>query len=129
MGGGAKPVCTSQELYRKRAEPIVGEPVHPGLDAKTLQQNIGLSDAPPAPLRAPTPPPERSFAPYAHLAQANDTTRRKSGIDALRQKARSFVGGSDEEHPPSIRDLQPSVNIADTYHAPVFPKRPDEEDE
>jgi len=103
------------------------EPLHPGLDAETFQQNIGLSpsaglfgsgDEDPLKPRLVAGTSKRN--PY-YQNEAKKDTKRRSVFSRFAKKARSLVTISDENNPPSIRDLQSPVDIKSAYNAPVFP--------
>ena len=56
--------------------------------------------------------------------------RAKGGLSALAQKARTLMGTpSDDEHQPTIRDLQTTVDFKTAFHAPVLPKRAEHHEE
>lgn len=130
---GFAPPPTPQELYQKRTVPILSEPVHPGLDVETFQQNIGLGQPnrewEPSDEQADEPPmppavdfPNTTYVPFYQNA-APDTERRRSGLSSLAKKARSLVSATDEDNPPSIRDLQSVVHMKNAFHPPVLPKK------
>ncbi len=123
VASGFAPQLTPEQLYTPRAA------VHPGLDAETLQQSIGLtSQGMPA-----NPPDSReaypNFAPFSAAPQTTAPFAKPRTLDVLAKKARSFVDGIDEKNPPTIRDLQSTVDVANAFRAPVYPKRPPESEE
>lgn len=132
---GFAPQPTPEELYpgpptdaeseTQPALPEPGEPVHPGLDLETFQQNIGLShEELDAPAQEDSPPvdfPDSTYVRYYDSQAGKPVAKPKTGLSALAQKARSLVGSDDENL--SIHDLQPPVDIRQAFHAPVYPKK------
>lgn len=118
---------------KKRTTPVLSEPVHPGLDVETFQQNIGLGQpageweasdeqAAEPPMRPMVDFPNTTYVPF-YQNTAPDTERRRSGLSSLAKKARSLVSATDEDNPPSIRDLQSVVHMKNAFHPPVLPKK------
>ena len=115
-----------------------GEPVHPGIDLKTLQQNIGLA---PSGQEASTTAghssllqpmagfPKKSFIPFYAETSHPEAPRTRNPFAQLAQKARNLVSIHDEDNPPTIRDLQTTVDIRDAFHHPVFPNAAEESGE
>lgn len=133
---GFAPPPAPEELYPKR-EPLPGnEPVHPGLDLQTFQQNIGLggpqepSQAGEGPLMKPLVNfPDTSYVSYYREAEPANPAPAKGGLASLAKKARELVRMGDEENQPTIRDLQSTASIKTAFHSPVLPKKPGEGDE
>lgn len=119
------PAAQPQPAAAPRLE-AAADPVHPGLDLQTIQQNIGLGGA-----GAADAAPGREeasyarFAPFPHAAQAEPTAKPR-GLGALARRARNLVGGDDERDRPTIRDLQPTVDVKSAFREPVYPKKPTE---
>ncbi|MEA4998745.1 MAG: hypothetical protein VB087_05070 [Candidatus Limiplasma sp.] len=111
------------------APAVSSEPVHPGLDLETFQQNIGIPD--PASLAASERRDQYAdFAPYPVSSRGDQPGAKPKGIGALAQKARTLISGDDERNPRSIHDLQSTVDMKNAFHAPVYPKkRPESEEE
>ncbi|NCB04574.1 MAG: hypothetical protein EOM69_03525 [Clostridia bacterium] len=105
-------------------------PIHPGLDLETFQQNIGLTGAQtPQEEQAPQPAAPPVFVP-SFYQELPEPQRAKGGLSALAQKARTLMGTpSDDEHQPTIRDLQTTVDFKTAFHAPVLPKRAEHHEE
>lgn len=108
---------------------VAAAPVHPGLDLETIQQNIGLGSA------ASAESPRRSeealrpgFTPFRTVAPAEPTAKPR-GLGALARKARNLVGSDDERDRPTIRDLQPTVDVKSAFREPVYPKKPTESED
>lgn len=108
-------------------EPPAGS-IHPGLDVETFQQNIGLGEELDwAPEEAASPQPDFPDTTYVSFYQNADPPAPKKPLGALSslaKKARTLVSPSDEENVPSLKDLQPSVDIKAAFHPPVMPKPP-----
>ena len=130
---GFAPPPSPEQLYRRHPiveEPAVATQVHPGLDPQVLQQNIGLTvneqydDQPRTDAYA-------GFVPFTEAQPEAQPTRTGNAFSSFAKKARSLVGGMDDEvNPLSIRDLQSNVDVKSAFHAPVYPKRkPEREDE
>ena len=113
-----------------RPEPAA-EPVHPGLDIETFQQNIGLTNPAALDDSAHRDPTDNypNFTPFPVASQPETPDSKPRGLGALAKKARSFVSGDDERNPRSIRDLQPTVDVKSAFHAPVYPKKKSESEE
>ncbi|MDD3410468.1 MAG: hypothetical protein PHY12_06630 [Eubacteriales bacterium] len=125
---GFAPPPAPEELYRR---PDPAAPVHPGLDRETLLENIGLLGMPAA--AKPKQPKAKkeafpTFAPFAS-AQSAQELEKPRGFGKLARKARTFVGGVDEDNPLSIRDLQSTVDMRTAFHAPVYPKKKSESED
>lgn len=129
---GFAPPPSPEELYAMREPVPTAEPVHPGLDLDTFHQNIGL-----APKTIPAeqeewdeePPPDfpnTTFVPYYESVDTQPSQRNRNPLSALAKKARDLVGVSDEDNQPTLRDLKPPVNMKNAFHAPVFPRKPNE---
>jgi hypothetical protein len=127
---GFAPPPTPEDLYASPEEPVWDGPIHPGLDLETFQQNIGLNQD-----ELSGEYDERddmsaypNFAPFTAATQ--DSSADKAGkLGAFAKKARIFMRGEDENNPPSIRDLQSTVDVGNAFHAPVYPKKPPESGE
>ena len=113
------------------------DPLHPGLDSETLQQSIGLAptdsqnSSVPSAIGALEPAasfPNTSYVSYTQNDYAPPPPLPRGPLSQLAQKARSLMSMSDEEHPPSIRDFQSTVDMRDAFHAPVFPNTARAED-
>ncbi len=108
-----------------RTEASATEPVHPGLDVETFQQNIGLTGN--AELTDAARRVEEGYAdftPFAAVPAQEGPLAKPRGLGALAKKARNFVSGEDERNPLSIRDLQPTVDVKSAFRAPVYPQKP-----
>ncbi len=125
VNAGFAPQISPDELFAPRA--AAGVAVHPGLDTETLQQNIGLS--PRWGEQDAAAERHASFAPFGASNRPEATAERPRVLGALAKKARTFVSGEDESNPPTIRDLQSSVDVTSAYRAPVYPKKPPESEE
>ena len=97
--------------------------VHPGLDAQTFRQTVGLEEpaatASPV-MRAP------AFRPFT-VTQEPKEEAAQGALQRLAQRARDFIALDDEQK--TIRDLQSNVDVSKAFHEPVYPKtfRHDEE--
>lgn len=132
---GFAPPPEPEALYPGPIKAAVSEPIHPGLDLETFQQNFGLapseseseSNRRAEPLLKPAVDfPNTTFVPFYQNGEQNTTQRSRRALSDLAKKARSLVSINDEDNPPTIRDLQPTMDIKDAFHAPVFPRKPDE---
>lgn len=117
--------------YSRPVEPSATEPVHPGLDIETFQQNIGLTNPGALNDSAHRDAAEAfpNFAPFPVAAQPETVDGKTRGFGALAKKARSFVSGEDERNPRTIRDLHPTTDMKNAFHAPVYPKKKSESEE
>ncbi len=128
---GFAPPPKPEELYAPSADFPSDEPLHPGLDLQTIQQNIGLhpsgaQDNGDFDMQAEYP----NFTPFSANTQQGTPADKPRKLGTLAKKARSFVGGEDENNPPTIRDLQSTVDVTNAFHAPVYPKKnPESRDE
>ncbi len=129
---GFAPPPTPEALYPQRTFAPMLEPVHPGLDVETFQQNIGLSEAPP-PVAEPASAlpsanfPDTTYVPFYQNTEVTAAQKSKGGLSSLAKRARELVRVSDDDgNQPTIRDLQSPVNIKTAFHPPVLPRRPEE---
>jgi hypothetical protein len=121
---GFAPPPKPEELYASDADSFSDEPVHPGLDLQTIRQNIGLrpsgaQDNSDFDTQAEYP----NFTPFSVTSQQGASADKPRKLGTLAKKARNFVGGEDENNPPTIRDLQTTVDVTNAFHAPVYPKK------
>lgn len=126
---GFAPPVPPEQLYAPPAEPQspawpVSEGVHPGLDAETFRQNLGLDEAPAsegAPVvRAP------AFQPFT-VTHAPEEAAPSTALQRIAQKARSFIAMDENEK--TIRDLHSSVDVSKAFHKPVYPQSFDHTEE
>ena len=126
---GFAPPLPPQELYPPYAA-AQSDPVHPGLDLETFQQNVGLS-APDTPaqdtsFQDSSPYPSAEAVPGANWVsfqptESEEAVPPRGSLSQFFQKARNLVSIRDEDNPPTIRDLQSSVDMRKAFHRPVFP--------
>lgn len=112
-------------------EPPPARPVHPGLDLETFHQNIGLTQ-PDALTSARANPADAypDFVPYSEAAQIPDGEPAHPRLfGSLAKRARTFVSGEDERNPRSIHDMQPTVDVKNAFHSPVYPRKKSESEE
>lgn len=134
---GFAPPLAPEALYPQpqREPPPGNEPVHPGLDLETFQQNIGLVGSgepsqPEEPLLKPLVDfPDTSYVAYYREAEPGAPARSTGGLASFAKKARELVRINDETNQPTIRDLQPTANIKTAFHSPVLPKKSEKGDE
>ncbi len=126
---GFAPPPSPEQLYEPPAAPVASAPVHPGLDAETFQQNIGLGTTGGYnPLDTATAE-QPVFTPFSDAQRTGLPEEKPRGFSSLVRKARTFVSGEDEANPPTIRDLQSTVDMTNAFHAPVYPKKNSESEE
>ena len=110
--------------------------MHPGLDAEEFRERLGLTQAPP--LSTPQEEPEEAqegrpvmqppvFRPFTMRAGTQTSTSGGSALKRLAKRARDLVGVDDEEHRPTIHDLQPTVDVTQAFHEPVYPQPRDQQ--
>ncbi len=147
MQAGFAPPLPPEELYAPRADnpvPAASKgPVHPGLDSAAFRQSFGLGPAGSLPgdrlgeeeadamdagdepdvLQVSAP----AFMPYGQAkAEAElKPARLRNPLASIAKKARDLVGSEDEEHKPTIHDLQSTVDMRTAFHEPVYPKPKD----
>ena len=97
-------------------EQLYAPPVHPGLNENAFRQNFGLEKPEERPVSVVHAPAFRPFtaSPEYEQPQADRPLAR------LAKRARNLVG-ADPDHELSIRDLQPTVDVAKAFHEPVYP--------
>ena len=135
MQAGFAPPRPPEELY---APPPAAEasPVHPGLDAEEFRERLGLTQAPP--LSTPQEEPEEAqegrpvmqppvFHPFTMRSDAPAPTQGRGALRRLAKKARDLVGVDDEDHRPTIHDLQTTVDVTQAFHEPVYPQPRDQQ--
>ncbi|MBE5779688.1 MAG: hypothetical protein E7331_10215 [Clostridiales bacterium] len=119
MQAGYAPALTPQQMYAPNVpgpEASAG-PVHPGLDAESLRKNIGLS-----PAGSLADQQEEVYKINTNpMGNAPAQARSKNRLSALARKALDFMG-TDENAEPSIYDLQPTVDMNNAFHEPVYPQ-------
>lgn len=142
MQAGFAPQPPPEQLYAPPAPPPVPEappkaPVHPGLDSEAFRQSFGLSPAGPLgsqpddtateagglPVQGAMHVP--TFMPYAQPQDDSAGTKRsrsRNPFAGIAKKARDLVGVEDEDHRPTIHDLQSTVDMRTAFHEPVYPK-------
>lgn len=120
MQAGYAPQLTPQQMYAPNVPGPESAPsgsVHPGLDADSLRRNIGLSpagslaDRQEEVYKINTNPMNGAAAP----------TRSKNLLTTLARKARDFMGADDTAE-RTIYDLQPTVDMNNAFHEPVYPQ-------
>lgn len=148
QAGFARPLPPEQ-LYAPPAPPqptikeeAANPSVHPGLDDAALRQNFGLEqqplldvsqsedewadgqpDAMPM-MHAPT------FHPFTAAREDAGAAQKGPGpLARFAKRARDLVGGEDEEHRPTIRDLQSTVDVTQAFREPVYPQTREQSDE
>lgn len=127
-----EPQAYPQPELQSSGIPADAQPVHPGLDADVLRQNMGLGweypteetyfddyvdydEAPGAP----------AFTPFTQKAAGNGDGGKKN-----RNPFMNLMRLVSDESRPSIKDLQSTVDVRTAFHEPVFPKQTfSEEDE
>jgi hypothetical protein len=127
-----EPQAFWQPLQQSSA-PADAQPVHPGLDADVLRQNMGLGWEYPAEEaifddynREEAAPGSPSFTPFTQKTSGSADNGKKSRNPFM--NLMRLVG--DESTRPSIKDLQSTVDVRTAFHEPVFPKHTfPEEDE
>lgn len=131
MQAGFAPPKPPEELY---APPPAAEasPVHPGLDAEAFRERLGLTQPPPLSPTGEEEAPDGQearlvmqppvFRPFTMREGAQTSTSSGSALKRLAKKARDLVGVDDEEHRPTIHDLQPTVDVTQAFHEPVYPQ-------
>ena len=50
-----------------------------------------------------------------------------TGCGSTAKKARDLVGVDDEDHRPTIHDLQSTVDVTQAFHEPVYPRPRDQQ--
>ena len=142
MQAGFAPPKPPEELYAPPpAAPVPppaveNAPVHPGLDAEEFRERLGLTQAPP--LSSPQEEPEEAqegrpvmqppvFHPFTMRSDAPAPTQGRSALRRLAKKARDLVGVDDEDHRPTIHDLQTTVDVTQAFHEPVYPQPRDQQ--
>lgn len=131
-----EPLRSLQEMQATFApkaapEPPPARPVHPGLDLETFHQNIGLTQPDTfTSTRANPAEAYPDFTPYSEATQTPDGRLANPRLfGALAKRARTFVSGEDERNPRSIRDMQPTVDLKNAFHSPVYPRKKSESEE
>lgn len=141
-----EPINSLRDLHAGFAQPYVPEPappqvvetkapVHPGLDSDAFRQNFGLSPAGSLSDFVSSEADDNdlqddnanSFFPFASHMSNSESNQAKSRnpFANFAKKARNLVGGEDEDNPPTIRDLQATVDMRSAFHDPVYPERKD----
>lgn len=142
MQAGFTPPKPPEELYAPVPAPPVpppaveAGPVHPGLDAEEFRERLGLTQPPPlSPLEEEAPDEEEArpvmqapiFRPFTMRNDGPVPAQGGSALRRLAKRARDLVGVDDEDHRPTIHDLQPTVDVTQAFHEPVYPKPRDQQ--
>lgn len=137
MQAGFAPPKPPEELYAPPAAPVPppaveSTPVHPGLDAEEFRERLGLTQPPPLSPTAEEEAPDGQaarpvmqppvFRPFTMRAGTQTSTSGGSALKRLAKRARDLVGVDDEDHRPTIHDLQPTVDVTQAFHEPVYPQ-------
>lgn len=142
MQAGFAPPRPPEELYAPPPAPPApppaaeARPVHPGLDAAEFRERLGLTQ--PTPLSSAeeenvdTPEAQPAmkppvFHPFTMRTGAQAPTSGGSALRRLAKKARDLVGVDDEDHRPTIHDLQSTVDVTQAFHEPVYPRPRDQQ--
>ena len=142
MQAGFAPPRPPEELYAPPPAPPApppaaeSRPVHPGLDAAEFRERLGLTQ--PTPLSSAeeenvdTPEAQPAmkppvFHPFTMRTGAQAPTSGGSALRRLAKKARDLVGVDDEDHRPTIHDLQSTVDVTQAFHEPVYPRPRDQQ--
>lgn len=142
QAGFARPLPPEQ-LYAPPREPELQQeaPVHPGLDDAALRQNFRLTEDEIDPSQEPDAWDDqpREPAPMMHAPKFHPFTAPREGEDQnvqrgrnplarFAKRARDLVGVEDDEHRPTIHDLQSTVDVTRAFHEPVYPQSRDRRD-
>lgn len=117
---GYAPPVPPEQLYQPA--PSYRPPVHPGLDEEAVRQTFALQNPenfPPeqAPLVVHAP----AFRPFT--VREEDVPLKPTGaLSRFAKKMGDLVGVADEDHQPTFRDLQSTVDVSQAFHAPVYPQ-------
>ena len=118
MEAGYAPPVPPQQLYTP--SPSYQSPVHPGLDEDAFRQSFGLQmDEEAVQERIVVHAP--AFRPFTVVDEA-EQPQKPNPFARFAKRARELVGVEDENHRPTIRDLQSTVDVSQAFHAPVYPQ-------
>lgn len=120
---GFAPPVPPQQLYTPSAS--YQSPVHPGLNEDAFRQSFGLQTDEEA-------MQERSahayvkhapaFRPFTVVDENAAAARTENPFARFAKRARTLVGMEDEDHAPTIYDLQSTVDVSQAFHEPVYPQ-------
>lgn len=118
---GYAPPVPPEQLYQPSAS--YRPPVHPGLDEEAVRQTFALqneADYPPeqTPLVVHAP----AFRPFTVTREEDAPLKPTGALSRFAKRARDLVNIGDEEHQPTFRDLQSTVDVSQAFHAPVYPQ-------
>lgn len=123
---GFAPPVPPEQLYRPSAsyQPPVPEsaPVHPGLDEEAVRQSFALQTEEYPPEQTPLVVHAPAFRPFTVASEENAPLKPVGALSRLAKAARDLVGVEDEDHQPTFRDLQSTVDVSQAFHAPVYPQ-------
>lgn len=115
---GYAPPVAPQKLYTPSAS--YQSPVHPGLDEDAFRQSFGLqTDEESIQERIVVHAP--AFRPFT-VVDESARPQKANPFARFARRARELVGVEDEEHRPTIHDLQSTVDVSQAFHAPVYPQ-------
>ena len=115
---GYAPPMPPEQLYAPSAS--YQSPVHPGLDEDAFRQSFGLqTDEEAVQERVVVHAP--AFRPFT-VVDEEQQPQKPNPFARFARRARELVGVEDEDHRPSIHDLQSTVDVSQAFHAPVYPQ-------
>lgn len=120
MSAGYAPPVPPEQLYQPSAS--YRPPVHPGLDEEAVRQTFAIQteeEYPPeqTPLVVHAP----AFRPFT-VQQEEPQLKLTGALSRFAKRMGDLVGVADEDHQPSFRDLQSTVDVSQAFHAPVYPQ-------
>lgn len=115
---GYAPPVPPEQLYTPSSS--YQSPVHPGLDEDAFRQSFGLqTDEEAIQERIVVHAP--AFRPFT-VVDEEEPPQKANPFARFARRARELVGVEDEDHRPTIHDLQSTVDVSQAFHAPVYPQ-------
>ncbi|MBE0601525.1 MAG: hypothetical protein IH607_07020 [Firmicutes bacterium] len=118
--------------YQRDSEPTFAPPQYAG--------EFELADAyqPPPPMRqadeyAPVQPqtyapPRPRFRPFSDRAETDFSPPRTRGFGGVAKRARNLLNADEIAESLSYKDFQPTVDVSQAFHSPVYPEKKPEGD-
>ena len=121
MQAGYAPPVPPQQLYVPSAS--YQTPVHPGLNEDAFRQSFGLQTDEEARQERSVPVKYApAFRPFTVVDEDAASAKTENPFARFAKRARTLVGMEDEDHAPTIRDLQSTVDVSQAFHEPVYPQ-------
>ncbi|HPJ01357.1 MAG TPA: hypothetical protein PKU80_00760 [Candidatus Limiplasma sp.] len=98
------------------------DPAAPPLPAE--QVNVGAEVREPQSFVQPSP----NFRPFSDRGEADFSPPKARGLGAVAKRARNLLNSDEASDALTYRDFQPTVDVSQAFHSPVYPEKKPEGD-